>query len=165
MAGVHVVLQQEPDGGLLIRSLLQGGQLSKRSVELLGESMEDCASELLGELLGDRLFERNGEDTSRLFVLRRQDARQTKIPEQVALRMADEPASVSERVGLAGIVASGREDIEFGDIDTAAIELDELQGINAFFGSRLGRDDCIGRAGIGFRRTGLAVRPLVAGRA
>ena len=29
MAGVHVVLQQEPDGGLLIRSLLQGGQLSR----------------------------------------------------------------------------------------------------------------------------------------
>ena len=40
---------------------------------------------------------------------------------------ADEPAGVGKGVGLASIVAGGREDIEVGDVDAAAIELDELQ--------------------------------------
>ena len=48
MAGVHVVLQQEPDGGLLIRSLLQGGQLSQMSERVLGEEFKLEAEQIVG---------------------------------------------------------------------------------------------------------------------
>ena len=82
------------------------------------------------ELVGNCLFQRDGEDALGLLARTDKLSRQAEIPEEIAVWMAHQPARVGEGVGLASIVALDREDIEVGDIDRAAIELDELERVD-----------------------------------